>query len=90
MFVLCNVFDLSNFIISLYSTSYVKFMTFNLFQSPNIYKAYMEEMKDGRIPYKDSPELMYLMLDYANLHPSSFDKLKVINSSYYNCIMHCG
>ncbi|XP_057801902.1 protein ILITYHIA-like [Salvia miltiorrhiza] len=50
---------------------------FHLFtKSPNIYKAYMEELKDGRIPYKDSPELLYLMLDYANSYPSSFDKLK--------------
>ncbi|KAG6388178.1 hypothetical protein SASPL_153377 [Salvia splendens] len=50
---------------------------FHLFtKSPSIYKAYIEELKDGRIPYKDSPALLYLMLDYANSYPSSFDKVK--------------
>lgn len=37
----------------------------------------MEELKDGRISYKDSPDLMYLMLDYMNQNPASFDKWKV-------------
>lgn len=61
-----------------------------LFQLPDIYKAYMEELKDGRIPYKDSPELIYLMLDYANSNPTSFDEWKV-NFPFpvlYN--IHCG
>ncbi|KAL7109894.1 hypothetical protein ACP275_06G203700 [Erythranthe tilingii] len=50
---------------------------FHLFtKSPDIYKTYMEELKDGRIPYKDSPELIYLMLDYLNLNPTSFDRWK--------------
>ncbi|KAK4433125.1 protein ILITYHIA, partial [Sesamum alatum] len=52
---------------------------FNLFtKSPDIYKTYMEELKDGRIPYKDSPELIHVMLDYLSSNPASFDKWKDI------------
>ncbi|KAH6803964.1 ILITYHIA protein [Perilla frutescens var. frutescens] len=57
---------------------------FHLFtKSPNIYTAYMEELKDGRIPYKDSSELIYLMLDYVNSYPTSFDRWKDIFLDVY-------
>ncbi|KAK6156422.1 hypothetical protein DH2020_010670 [Rehmannia glutinosa] len=46
------------------------------FRSPDIYKTYLEELKDGRIPCKDSPELIYMMLDYSKSNPASFDKWK--------------
>ncbi|KAL8544545.1 hypothetical protein ACS0TY_004932 [Phlomoides rotata] len=56
---------------------------FHLFKSPDIYKAYMEELKDGRISYKDSPEFLYLMLDYAKSNQTSFDKSKDIFLDVY-------
>ncbi|KAI3459061.1 hypothetical protein Pfo_015724 [Paulownia fortunei] len=57
---------------------------FHLFtKSPDIYKTYLEELKDGRIPYKDSPELIYMMLDYLNSNPASFDKWKDIFLDIY-------
>ncbi|KAG8380391.1 hypothetical protein BUALT_Bualt06G0010500 [Buddleja alternifolia] len=57
---------------------------FHLFaQSPEIYKTYMEELKDGRIPYKDSPDLIHLILDFSNSNPASFDKWKEIFLDIY-------
>ncbi|KAL0313788.1 UNVERIFIED_CONTAM: protein ILITYHIA [Sesamum calycinum] len=57
---------------------------FSLFtKSPDIYKTYMEELKDGRIPYKDSPELIHLMLDYLSSNPASFDKWKDVFLDIY-------
>ncbi|CAN0892758.1 Protein ILITYHIA [Linum grandiflorum] len=39
---------------------------FHLFsQSPDLYKTYIEELKDARIPYKDSPELLCLLLEFS-------------------------
>ncbi|KAM3753177.1 hypothetical protein ACB098_03G073700 [Castanea mollissima] len=50
---------------------------FNLFsQSPNIYKIYVEELKDGRIPYKDCPELIRLLLEFSSTSPSLFEQCK--------------
>ncbi|XP_075657707.1 protein ILITYHIA [Castanea sativa] len=50
---------------------------FNLFsQSPNIYKIYVEELKDGRIPYKDCPELIQLLLEFSSTSPSLFEQCK--------------
>lgn len=44
---------------------------------PNIYKIYIEELKGGRIPYKDSPELLLLLLKYSSQSPSLFGEFKV-------------
>lgn len=46
-------------------------------QSPDIYKIYIEELKDGRIPYKDGPELIWLLLDFSSTSPSLFEQYKV-------------
>ncbi|CAN1233879.1 Protein ILITYHIA [Linum perenne] len=44
---------------------------FHLFsQSPDVYKIYLEELKDARIPYKDSPELLCLLLEFSRSYPS--------------------
>ncbi|XP_073041088.1 protein ILITYHIA [Primulina eburnea] len=52
---------------------------FHLFsKSPDIYKAYMEGFRDSRISHKDSAELIYLMLDFLNSNPISFDERKEI------------
>ncbi|KAL6586597.1 eIF-2-alpha kinase activator GCN1 [Orobanche minor] len=57
---------------------------FHLFtKTPDIYKTYLEELKDGRIPCKDSPELLYLMLDYLKSNPTLFDKWKDIFLEMY-------
>ncbi|XP_051119851.1 protein ILITYHIA [Andrographis paniculata] len=45
-------------------------------KSPDIYKTYVDELKDGRIPYKDSPQLIYIMLDYSNSNGTTLDKCK--------------
>ncbi|KAB2621344.1 translational activator GCN1 [Pyrus ussuriensis x Pyrus communis] len=40
-------------------------------QSPDIYKMYIEELKDARIPYKDSSELIWLLLEYSSTSSKS-------------------
>ncbi|XP_019420925.1 PREDICTED: eIF-2-alpha kinase activator GCN1 isoform X4 [Lupinus angustifolius] len=50
---------------------------FSLFsQSPDIYKVYIEELKSGRIPYKDSPDILLLLLEFSSQSPSSFGEFK--------------
>ncbi|KAL0005335.1 hypothetical protein SO802_012896 [Lithocarpus litseifolius] len=50
---------------------------FNLFsQSPNIYKIYVEELKDGHIQYKDCPELIRLLLEFSSTSLSLFEQCK--------------
>lgn len=50
---------------------------FSIFtQSPGIYKMYIEELKDGRIPYKDSPELVRLLLDFSSTSQSLYEQFK--------------
>ncbi|CAL0308828.1 unnamed protein product [Lupinus luteus] len=50
---------------------------FSLFsQSPNIYKVYIEELKSGGIPYKDSPEILLLLLEFSSQSPTSFGEFK--------------
>lgn len=46
-------------------------------QSPGIYKVYIEEIKNGRIPYKDSPELLLLLLEFSSRTPTLFGEVKV-------------
>lgn len=47
------------------------------FQSPDIFKAYVEEFKDGRILCKDGPELIWLLLEFSSMSPSLFEECKV-------------
>ncbi|XP_050224461.1 protein ILITYHIA [Mercurialis annua] len=55
-----------------------KKLFFQLFsQSPDIYRVYIEELKESRIPYKDSPELMSLLLEFS-VASSSFGQYKQI------------
>ncbi|KAE9616079.1 putative translational activator Gcn1 [Lupinus albus] len=50
---------------------------FSLFsKSPDIYKVYIEELKSGRIPYKDSPEILLLLLEFSSQSPTSFGEFK--------------
>ncbi|KAH7543347.1 hypothetical protein FEM48_Zijuj02G0174600 [Ziziphus jujuba var. spinosa] len=50
---------------------------FHLFsQSPDIYKIYIEEFKDARIPYKDSSELLGLLMEFSSKSPSFFEQGK--------------
>ncbi|CAJ1961186.1 unnamed protein product [Sphenostylis stenocarpa] len=50
---------------------------FHLFsQSPNIYKFYMEELRNGRIPFKDCPELLMLLLEFSSQSPSLVGEFK--------------
>ncbi|XP_057476448.1 protein ILITYHIA-like [Actinidia eriantha] len=46
-------------------------------KSPGIYNTYIEELKDARIPYKDSPQLLGLLLEFSSSVPSLFDQWKV-------------
>ncbi|VFQ92643.1 unnamed protein product [Cuscuta campestris] len=45
-------------------------------KSPHIYESYMEELINSRIPYKDCPEILLLMLEFSTLKSSLFDKWK--------------
>lgn len=57
---------------------------FHLFsQSPNIYKTYTDELKDARIPYKHSPELICLLLEFLSKSPSLFEKCRPIFLDIY-------
>lgn len=57
---------------------------FHLFsQSPDIYKTYTEELKDARIPYKHSPELIWLLLEFSSKSPSLFEKCRPIFLDIY-------
>ncbi|KAI9185460.1 hypothetical protein LWI28_007508 [Acer negundo] len=57
---------------------------FHLFsESPDICKMYTEELKDARIPYKDSPELIWLLLEFSYRSPSLFEKCKPIYLEIY-------
>ncbi|KAK9292309.1 hypothetical protein L1049_020274 [Liquidambar formosana] len=57
---------------------------FHLFsQSPDIYKIYVEEFKNERIPYKDCPELIQLLLEFSSTVSSSFEECKPIFLDIY-------
>ncbi|KAJ8770180.1 hypothetical protein K2173_011515 [Erythroxylum novogranatense] len=60
-----------------------KRLFFHLFsQSPNIYYIYIEDLKDARIPYKDCPELMQLLLEFSSVSPS-FEQCKQVFLDFY-------
>ncbi|KAJ4721119.1 translational activator GCN1 [Melia azedarach] len=57
---------------------------FHLFsQSPDLYKIYTDELRDARIPYKDSPELIWLLLEFSYTSPSLFEKCKPVFLDIY-------
>lgn len=57
---------------------------FHLFsQSPDIYKTYAEEFKDARIPYKHSPDLIWLLLEFSSKSPSLFEKCRPVFLDIY-------
>ncbi|XP_061366387.1 protein ILITYHIA [Gastrolobium bilobum] len=62
---------------------------FHLFsKSPDIYKVYIEELKNDRIPYKDSPELLLLLLEFSSRAPPLFGEFKVtFLDIYVNAIL---
>ncbi|KAJ1413829.1 Armadillo-type fold [Sesbania bispinosa] len=47
-----------------------------LLLSKNIHKLYVQELKNGQIPYKDSPELLLLLLEFSSRSPSLFGEFK--------------
>ncbi|GFY85375.1 similar to ILITYHIA [Actinidia rufa] len=49
--------------------------------SPGICNTYIEELKDARIPYKDSPQLLGLLLEFSSSVPSVFDQWKLVLES---------
>ncbi|KAK8589608.1 hypothetical protein V6N13_088443 [Hibiscus sabdariffa] len=52
-------------------------------QSPDVYNLYIEEIKDARIPYKDTPEFLCLLLEFSSAVPSNFEKSKPIFLDIY-------
>ncbi|KAJ1414656.1 TOG domain [Sesbania bispinosa] len=62
---------------------------FHLFsQSPDIHKLYVQELKNGQIPYKDSPELLLLLLEFSSRSPSLFGEFKsAFLDIYVNAIL---
>ncbi|KAJ6296634.1 hypothetical protein OIU78_022369 [Salix suchowensis] len=57
---------------------------FHLFsQSPDIYKIYIEELKNGRFAYKESPELIRLLLEFSSASTSRFEQCKSIFVDIY-------
>ncbi|KGN61327.2 protein ILITYHIA [Cucumis sativus] len=47
-----------------------------LSQSADICKMYIDEVNDTRIPYKDAPELLTLLLEFSNTLPPLFENFK--------------
>ncbi|CAN4115226.1 unnamed protein product [Withania somnifera] len=45
-------------------------------KAPDIYKTYMEELRDSRITYKDCPGLILLMLEFSIANQPLFDQWK--------------
>ncbi|KAL6511298.1 eIF-2-alpha kinase activator GCN1 [Orobanche hederae] len=43
---------------------------------PDIYRSYMEELKEARIPYKDAPEFIQTVLEFSISNPSFYDQWK--------------
>ncbi|XP_074307849.1 protein ILITYHIA [Silene latifolia] len=53
-----------------------KRLFFHLFSKyENIFKTYIGELKDGRIPYKDYPDLIWLLIEFSR-NDSSFGQYK--------------
>ncbi|KAK2994712.1 hypothetical protein RJ640_002518 [Escallonia rubra] len=52
-------------------------------ESPDIYKTYIEELKEARVPYKDCPELIWFILEYSSAVPSLFDQWKPVFLDMY-------
>ncbi|KAL4028354.1 hypothetical protein IC575_011547 [Cucumis melo] len=47
-----------------------------LSQSADICRMYIDEVNDTRIPYKDAPELLNLLLEFSNTLPPLFENFK--------------
>ncbi|KAL6583511.1 eIF-2-alpha kinase activator GCN1 [Orobanche minor] len=47
-----------------------------LSECPHIYRSYMEELKEARIPYKDAPEFIQTVLEFSVSNPSFYDQWK--------------
>ncbi|KAJ4968726.1 hypothetical protein NE237_015427 [Protea cynaroides] len=61
-----------------------KRMFFHLFsESPDLYKIYVTELKDSRVPFKDGERLILLLLDYSSMVPSLFEEFKPIFLDMY-------
>ncbi|ESQ38842.1 hypothetical protein EUTSA_v10022486mg [Eutrema salsugineum] len=57
---------------------------FHLFsQSEAIYNSYMDEVKNSRIPYKDTPDLLGLLLEFSCSSPALFEQTKAIFVDIY-------
>ncbi|KAK3010573.1 hypothetical protein RJ639_011979, partial [Escallonia herrerae] len=52
-------------------------------ESPDVYKTYIEELKEARVPYKDCPELIWFILEYSSAIPSLFDQWKPVFLDMY-------
>lgn len=52
-------------------------------ESPDIFSLYMEELKGGRISYKNCPEMLCVMLDFSTSKPSLFDQWKPVYLDMY-------
>ncbi|XP_056168131.1 protein ILITYHIA isoform X1 [Syzygium oleosum] len=61
-----------------------KKLFFQLFsQSKDMYKIFIEELQNGRISYKDSPEIILLLLEFASDSPSLFEEYKSVILGVY-------
>uniref|UniRef100_A0A803L554 TOG domain-containing protein n=1 Tax=Chenopodium quinoa TaxID=63459 RepID=A0A803L554_CHEQI len=53
-----------------------------LSKSQDIYKAYIDELKDAKIPYKECPDIVWLLIEYSRKNPS-FGQYKPIFLDLY-------
>ncbi|KAL4557543.1 hypothetical protein LXL04_035724 [Taraxacum kok-saghyz] len=52
-------------------------------ESPDIFSLYMEELKAGRISYKNSPEILCVTLDFSTSKSSLFEQWKPVYLDMY-------
>ncbi|KAJ0966557.1 hypothetical protein J5N97_023474 [Dioscorea zingiberensis] len=52
-------------------------------ESPNMYKAYIEELKDSRIPVRDSAHLVGILLEFSNTRAFLLEEYKAIFLDFY-------
>lgn len=58
-----------------------------ILQSPDIYKMYIEELKDPSISSRDGAELIKILLEFSITTPSLFEEYKVNQSFSINIIV---
>ncbi|CAM8897213.1 unnamed protein product [Rhodiola kirilowii] len=62
---------------------------FHIFSQPDFLKMYIDVLKNARIPYKDSTDLIQILLEFTCKTPSSFEEYKpIFLDIYVNAVLN--